>query len=33
MTEDQLSHLQGAQKDIGSQGEDFVLQYERQRLA
>lgn len=33
MTEDQLFHLQGTQKDIGSQGEDFVLQYERQRLA
>lgn len=33
MTEDQLSQLQGTQKDIGSQGEDFVLQYERQRLA
>lgn len=33
MTEEQLSQLQGAQKDIGSQGEDFVLQYERQRLA
>lgn len=32
MTEDQLSQLQGTQKDIGSQGEDFVLQYERQRL-
>lgn len=33
MTEDQLSQLQGTQKGIGSQGEDFVLQYERQRLA
>lgn len=33
MTEDQLFHLQGTQKDIGSQGEDFVLRYERQRLA
>lgn len=33
MTEEQLSRRQSKQKDLGSQGEDYVLHYERQRLA
>lgn len=32
MTEDQLYTLRDTKKDIGSQGEDFALAYERQRL-
>lgn len=33
MTEEQLSRRQSKQKDLGSQGEDYVLHYERQRPA
>lgn len=32
MTEDQLYSLRDSKKSIGTQGEDFVLSYERQRL-
>lgn len=32
MTQDQLQQLRDLQKQIGDQGEDFVLRYERQRL-
>lgn len=32
MTQDQLQQLRDLQKQVGDQGEDFVLRYERQRL-
>lgn len=32
MTEQQLYDLRDTKKDIGNRGEDFVLNYERQRL-